>query len=89
MGLVSTYMRRCPAGQKVEDFYRDVSARFDMRVYDEEIESYEMFTDVQVAARFDEFWEAQENLKRTDEIKEKYRKQALEGRGVVVVETDE
>ncbi len=89
MGMLETYMKRVPDGKQLSDFLSEVEVRVADRAagdYGEErAEGHEVRA--VTAASFDEDWSMQENLKQNDEVREKYRRLAGEGK-VIYVEID-
>lgn len=83
-----TYMKKVPSGQKPEDFIAEVNARATIQMAEGDLEGFELYTGIEVVLKFDQLWEEQENLKRTEEVRARYLQLAKEGR-VLVLEIDE
>lgn len=78
-------MKRVPEGKTAAQYAGEVHERAKEQIYEEGGDGCEC--EILTLAKFEEIWEDQENLKKTDEIKEKYRKLTEEGQ-VIYLEMD-
>lgn len=85
MGMIQTFMKRVPEGKTAAQYSGEVHERAKEQIYEEGGDGCEC--EILTPAKFEEIWEDQENLKKTDEIKEKYRKLTEEGH-VIYLEMD-
>lgn len=85
MGMIQTFMKRVPEGKTAAQYAGEVHERAQQQIYEERGDGCEC--EILTLAKFEEIWEDQENLKKTDEIKEKYRKLTEEGQ-VIYLEMD-
>ena len=83
MGMIQTFIKKTPEGKTPWEFRSEVEKR---------LPEYSVGADGAIVGfltpdNFDEHWDNQENLKKTDEIRDKYRKLTSEGK-VIFVEID-
>ncbi len=89
MGMLETHMKLVPDGITLPDYLATVGVRVAERAAGDFGEARAEGHEVRAvtATSFDEDWSQQENLKQTDEVREKYRRLAGEGK-VIYVEID-
>lgn len=83
MGMLETWMKRVPDGKQPHEFIKEVHDY--MHDYSEGADGYEVKWVNE--ENFDECWQEQENLKTSDQIREKYRDLSKQGK-VVFVQID-
>jgi hypothetical protein len=88
MGMLQTIMKNTPEGKIPSEYAGEVYARAVAQMDEDSGSSHDGCECwVLKPEQFDEYWESQENLKNTDEVREKYRKLTDEGR-IIVLEMD-
>jgi hypothetical protein len=84
MGMLEQHMKKLPDGKQMHEYLKEMHSR--LREYTEDgCEGYEIY--VVDENNFEEYWEQQENLKKTDEVRQKYLDLAKQGK-VIFVEID-
>jgi len=86
--MLQTIMKNTPEGKTPSDYAGELYNRAVAQMDEDAGSSHdgcECF--VLKPEQFDEYWESQDNLKNTDEVREKYRNLTKEGR-VVILEMD-
>ena len=82
--MLEQHMKKLPDGKQMHEYIKELYSK--LNEYTEEgCEGYEVYVVDQ--NNFQEYWEQQENLKQTDEVREKYYNLAKEGK-VVFIEID-
>jgi hypothetical protein len=79
--MLECYMKKVPEGTRVGEYISEIERRLD-NDYAEDAENYSV--ELANELNFDECWDLQENLKRTDEIKQKYYALMKEGKVVYI-----
>ena len=88
MGMIQTLMKKVPDDKTPSQFVQEVQERALAQMNEDAGNSHDgCECRVLEAQDFDVEWENQENLKKTLEIKEKYRNLTNEGR-VILLEMD-
>jgi len=84
MGMLEQHMKKLPDGKQMHEYIKEMNSR--LREYTEDgCEGYEIY--VVDENNFEEYWSQQENLKQTDEVKQKYLDLSKQGK-VIFVEID-
>lgn len=77
-------MKKLPDGKQMHEYIKEMRCRLDD--YTEEgCEGYEIY--IVNENNFDEYWSQQENLKQTDEVRQKYLELSKQGK-VIFIEID-
>ncbi len=85
MGMIETHMKKVPDDKTALQYATEVLDRAKEKIYEDGGDGCEC--EILTPAKFEQIWNDQENLKKTDEIKEKYRQLTSEGR-VIFLEMD-
>lgn len=80
--MIECHIKKVPDGKTLVEYLDEVRNNLRYGDYLDDAENW--LCEALTEDRFEEYWEEQENLKRTDEVKMKYLDLAKQGRAIVV-----
>lgn len=82
MSMIECHIKKVPDGKTLQEYLKEVRDNMHYGDYAEGAENW--IVDPLTEQNFEEYWELQENLKQTDEIKQKYFNLAKQGKAILV-----
>jgi hypothetical protein len=83
MGMIEAWMKKCPEGRRMEDFYKEVNANLPDHAEGADDYTIEIVNEKD----FEDRWDRQENLRRNSDVYTRYKALARHGK-VIFVEID-